>query len=120
MKAPTANLINAITLLVLSIWGFVEIGMSSTTALIPAGAGVMLLACQRGVKEENKIIAHVAVLVTLVILLALIVPLTSAIADVYENPLSLVRTLVMMTTSVLALVAFIRSFIAARKARDSS
>ncbi|MEM6577381.1 MAG: hypothetical protein AAF678_02735 [Pseudomonadota bacterium] len=118
MKAPTANLINAITLIVLSIWGFIEIGMSSTTALIPAAAGVMLLVCQRGVKEENKIIAHVAVLVTLAILLALIVPLSSAIGDVYEEPLSLLRTVVMMATCLLAFVAFIRSFIAARKARE--
>lgn len=118
MKAPTANLINAITLIVLSLWGFAAIGMSSTTALIPAAAGAMLLVCQRGVKEENKIIAHIAVVVTLAILLALIVPLTSALGAVYEDPLALLRTIAMMATCVIAFVAFIRSFIAARKARD--
>jgi len=119
MKAPAANLINAISLIVLSVWGFVEIGMSSTTALIPAAAGAMLLVCQRGVKEENKIIAHIAVFVTLVILLALIVPLASALGAIYEAPLALLRTGVMMATCLLALVAFIRSFIAARKSREA-
>ncbi|MEM9844885.1 MAG: hypothetical protein AAF965_08810 [Pseudomonadota bacterium] len=118
MKAPTANLINAITLTVLSTWSFIAIGMASTTALIPAVAGLMLLGCQSGVKEENKIIAHIAVVITLGIFLALIVPLVSAFGAVYEEPLALLRTALMMATCLLAFVAFIRSFIAARKARD--
>ncbi|MEM6375651.1 MAG: hypothetical protein AAF686_05380 [Pseudomonadota bacterium] len=118
MTAPTANLLNSITLIALSIWGFVEIGMSSGTALIPGAAGIMLLVCQKGVKEENKIIAHIAVLVTLLIFLALLVPLSSALGDVYQEPLALLRLVVMMLTCVLAIIAFIRSFKAARRARD--
>ncbi|MEM7076694.1 MAG: hypothetical protein AAGA28_17500 [Pseudomonadota bacterium] len=118
MTAPTANLINAIALIVLSVWGFAEIALSSWTALIPAAAGVILVLCQPGVRAENKFVAHVAVLVTVAILLALIVPLSSALGNVYEAPLALARTVIMMGTCLLAMVAFIRSFIAARKARS--
>lgn len=117
MTAPTANLINAITLIVLSLWGFVEIGLSSTTALIPAAAGVLLLACQRGVKEDNKIMAHLAVLITLALLLALLIPLGSALRADYEAPLALLRMGLMVASCGLALLAFARSFIAARNAR---
>ena len=46
--------------------------VQSPTALIPVGFGVILLLCTIGLKKENKIIAHVAVLLTLVILVALV------------------------------------------------
>ena len=44
--------------------------LSAPTAFIPVGFGVMLLACS-GVKAQNKVVAHIAVLLTLLILVAL-------------------------------------------------
>ncbi|MEM6498400.1 MAG: hypothetical protein AAF709_16955 [Pseudomonadota bacterium] len=118
MTAHSANLINAIVLLVCSIWAFVSSGAASYTALIPAGFGLLLLACHPGVKAHNKIIAHIAVLLTLVVLLALVMPLRGALAR--EDTMAMVRVGLMMLTGVIAMVFFIKSFIDARKAREST
>ncbi|MEM8553504.1 MAG: hypothetical protein AAGF71_01625 [Pseudomonadota bacterium] len=117
MIAPTANIINAASLILIGTWGFLAVGAAHFTALIPVGFGVALLACHPGVKSENKIIAHVAVTLTLVILLALFMPLMSALGD--GDVLAILRSLVMMATCVLAKVYFIKSFRDARKAREA-
>ena len=65
------------------------------------------------IKKENKIIAHIAVLVTLIALLGLTMPLKAAIAD--GRTLSIIRVAAMLLTGSLAMISFIRSFIAARK-----
>ena len=67
MNAYKANLINSISLIVLGVWGYID--GSSITALIPTAFGAILLACSGGVKNQNKIIAHIAVLLTLLIYL---------------------------------------------------
>lgn len=115
MKAHTASLTNALILIVCSIWAFVAIGGSSWTALIPAMFGVLLLACYRGVRDENKTIAHIAVVLTLVILVALYMPLSSALDDGAFGPL--VRSLAMVVSTLVALVFFIKSFRDARRNR---
>lgn len=115
MKAHTASLINAATLIICSIWAFLSIGGSSWTALIPAVFGVALLACYPGVKAENKVIAHIAVVLTFVILLALYMPLSSALSSGAAG--ALIRALAMVVTTALALVFFIKSFRDARRAR---
>ena len=71
------------------------------------------MACYPGIKSENKIIAHVAVLLTLVVLLALFMPLKGAFGR--DDSMAVVRILIMIAGSGLAMVAFVRSFIAARK-----
>ena len=115
MKAHTASLINAATLIVCSIWAYASIGGSSFTALIPGAFGVALLVCYRGVKAENKVIAHIAVLVTLVVLIALFMPLSSALST--GSLWATLRAVAMMATSILAIVYFIKSFRDARRAR---
>ena len=66
MNASKANLINSISLIAFGLWGYFEV--TSPTALIPVGFGVVLLLCYNGVKTQNKVVAHIAVLLTLVIL----------------------------------------------------
>lgn len=116
--APIANLLNALVLITMPIWAYLTSDNPSFTALIPAGFGLALILCQPGVKSENKAIAHVAVLLTLVVLVALVMPMRGAIGR--EDPLAIVRVGLMMLTSVVAMIAFIRSFIAARKAREAA
>ena len=58
MNASKANLINSISLIGFGLWGYFEV--TSPTALIPVGFGLILLLCYNGVKNQNKIIAHVA------------------------------------------------------------
>ncbi|MEN1727538.1 MAG: hypothetical protein AAGJ52_03770 [Pseudomonadota bacterium] len=115
MKAHTASLINAIVLLIASAWAYFGSDSPSFTALIPAAFALLLLACYSGVKKENKVIAHVAALLTLFILLALITPLRGAIGR--EDPMAIIRVGAMMASTVLAMVFFIKSFIDVRRRR---
>ena len=115
MKAHTASLINAILLIVLPLWGYLSSETPSITALIPAFIGVILLAMNYGVKKENKIIAHIAVLLTLVILFGLIKPLKGAIGR--SDTLAIGRVLVMIISTVVAMIFFVKSFIDAKKRR---
>ena len=120
MKPYIANLINAIVLIAFGLWGYLAPGAeeSSNTALIAPAFGLILLICTPLVKKENKIVAHIAVLLTLLIILALAYPLIKAISAEEMNPMKIFRIAAMILTSVLAMVSFIQSFKAARKARQ--
>ena len=111
MKTTQANLINSFTLIILSFWGYLDTG--SVTAFIPFGFGLFLLLCHNGLKRQNKIIAHVAVLLTLIILIALVVTRLQKSLD--EGGTGLFRIIFMILTSVIAMITFVRSFIEARK-----
>ncbi len=118
MKPFQANLLNALMLIVMGLWGFLseDEATRSTTALIAPAFGIMLLAMTSGIRNQNKLIAHIAVTLTLLILVMLIaMPLPARIED--GDQLGMIRILLMIATSALAMVAFVRSFIAARKAR---
>ena len=111
MKASFYNILNSIVLISLGLWGYFDV--QSPTALIPVGFGVILLLCTIGLKKENKIIAHVAVLLTLVILVALVGMRLPKSLD--SGGVGLFRVIAMITTSVLSMVAFVLSFIKARR-----
>lgn len=115
MKAHTASLINAIVLIAMSAWGYLSSESPSMTAFIPAAFGLILIGLNRGVKNENKVIAHVAVLLTLLLVFALIKPLTGAIGR--ADNMAILRVVLMMASTVFALVFFVKSFIDARKKR---
>tara|TARA_B100001057_G_scaffold151206_1_gene151145 strand:- start:3618 stop:3956 length:339 start_codon:yes stop_codon:yes gene_type:complete len=111
MNTYKANLINSISLIILGVWGYIEV--SSVTALIPTAFGAILLACSGGIKKQNKIIAHIAVLLTLLILFALLgMRLPKSLES---GGLGLFRVLAMCGTSIIAMIYFVKSFIAARK-----
>jgi len=64
---------------------------------------------------ENKVIAHIAVVLTLLILLAMLgMRLPKGIE---AGGIALVRTVIPIITGIIAMVAFVQSFIAAKKAR---
>ena len=115
MKAHIVSLIHAVALIGLGGYGYLSSDTPSVTALIPVVFGVLLLAMNNGVKKENKVIAHIAVLLTLLIIIGLIKPLTGAMGRGYSAAVARVAT--MLVLGVLAMVSFVRSFIAARKAR---
>jgi len=111
MNAYKANLINSISLIVFGIWGYIDV--SAITALIPTAFGAILLACTSGIKNQNKIISHIAVLLTLLILFALLgMRLPKSIES---GDIGLYRVLFMCGTSLIAMIYFVKSFIAARK-----
>ena len=111
MKTYQANLLNSIVLILRGLWGYFEV--VSPTALIPVFFGIVLLLCNGGVKKENKVIAHIVVLLTLLILVALVGMRLPKSLD--SGGLGLLRVIGMILTSSLAMVIFIKSFIAARK-----
>ena len=119
MKTYQANLLNSIVLIAMPLWSFftyeatVDKPEQSLTALIPVILGVVLFLCNTGIKKENKIIAHIAVLVTLIALLGLFMPFKAAIED--GRGLSIFRVTAMLITGVIAMITFVRSFIANRK-----
>ena len=114
MTPLKANLINSISLIGMGLWGYFQV--SSATALIPVVFGVLLLVCYFIASAKpalNKAIAHVAVLLTLLILFALVgMRLPKSLAT---GGSGLIRVLVMIATSGISIVVFIKSFIEARK-----
>ena len=114
MNATKANLLNSIVLIAVGGWGYFDGDGKSTTALIPVIFGVVLLLCYSGIKKQNKVIAHIAVLVTFICLLGLFMPLNGAIER--GNDTAVVRVSAMIVSSLTALVFFIKSFIENRKA----
>ena len=74
MKAHTVSLINSLVLVTMGLWGYLDSDSRPITALIPVIVGVILLIINSGVKKENKIAAHIAVLLTLLIIIGLVRP----------------------------------------------
>ena len=119
MTVEKMNLINALTLVILGLWGFIDVNTPSLetgiswTALIPVFFGVILLLCHKGIKNGSKVIAHIAVVLTLLILIALVVKRLPI--SIENGGIGLFRVAAMSVISLLAFVSFIRSFIENRK-----
>ena len=99
----------------MSIWGYVD--TDSFTALIPAVFGVILFLLGTMLTNEKlvKLSAHLVVLFTLLILLALVI---QVLPGVYERGgIGLIRVILMISTSSIAMIIFIKSFIDNRKSR---
>ena len=117
MKAYVASLVNSVILIGFGLWGYLGSETPSKTALIPVIFGAVLLSLYKGIKKEDKIVAHIAVLLTLLILGGLVKPLTAAIGR--EDGMAIMRVVVMLATTLIALAAFIKSFIDVRRAREA-
>lgn len=115
MKPHKASFINALLLISLGLWSYLNLESRPITALIPVIFGSILLLFNFGIKKENKLISHLAVTLTLLVLIGLLKPLFSAIERV--NTTAVVRVAVMLLSTAFALITFIRSFIEVRKNR---
>ena len=115
MKPHVTNLINAVVLIGIGLWGYFE--TNSPTAFIPVGFGVVLLLLNGGVKKENKVIAHIAVVLTLLVLIAMGGMRLPKAID--AGGMSLLRAVLPTVTGVIAMISFIKSFIDAKKARTA-
>jgi hypothetical protein len=115
MKPFHYNLINAGTLITMGLTGYIVSDSPSLTALIPVFAGLVLLVLFKGMKEGNRVIAHNVVVLTFLTLIALFKPLSGAISR--SNSGAIIRVLIMIISGILAMVAYIKSFIDARRNR---
>ena len=118
MNAFTANLLNSIVLIAMGLWGYFSSENPSMTAMIPVIFGVILLLMSQGIKKENKIISHVVVVLTLLILISLFKPLSGAMGR--ADNMATIRVGLMILTCIIAMVFFIKNFIDAKKARSQS
>tara|TARA_A100000164_G_scaffold311378_1_gene289343 strand:+ start:444 stop:800 length:357 start_codon:yes stop_codon:yes gene_type:complete len=113
MKPENANLINGLSLTLFGIWGYFE--SLSITAFIPVLFGAILLSCYYGIKNNNKIIAHIVVVLTFLILFALVF---KRLPNAYSSGgMGLFRSIAMIFTSIFALIFFIKNFIDNRKVK---
>ena len=122
MKTEQSNLLNSLTLITIGLWGYFDVSdynlsiissFEHWTALIPVVFGFVLLLCHKGVKNNSKLVAHIAVVVTLLIFIALVgkrLPIS-----IEQGGAGLFRVIAMSFTSLMALIVFIRSFISNRK-----
>ena len=117
MKVHTISILNSATLIAMSAWGYGASESPSITALIPLFFGLMLVLCYQGIKTQNKVIAHVAALLTLVVLVALFMPLKGAVGR--SDTLATVRVALMIVTSALSMGYFIKSLKDARKEKTN-
>lgn len=97
----------------MSLWGYLTSDNPSFTALIPTIAGLILLAMTPSMKKENKIVAHIVVVLTLLLIIALIKPFTAALGR--SDNLAIMRVLVMMGWGVVAMIVYVKSFVDARR-----
>jgi len=115
MKAATANLLNAVVLIAAGLYGYFGVaaadGTHSYTALIPAAFGLLFLVLHKGVASANKVIAHVVVVLTLILLVICIM----RFVKVEEWGAKKYIFLACIISNAVALVAFIGSFVAARR-----
>ena len=117
MTPHLANIINGVVLGACSVWAYVASGGALFTPFIPAAFGIALLACTPGLKAENKVVALVAALLTLVVIVSLVVPLQGAIGR--GDGAASVRVGLMMAASCFAMAVFVKSFIDVRRQRKT-
>ena len=118
MKSHNISLLSSLVLIVMSAWGYLSSETPSVTALIPLFFGVILIICYPGIKKENKIIANIAVSLTLLVFLALFMPLKGAFGR--EDNGAVLRIFLMISGATISLFGFIKSFINARKAKENN
>jgi peptidoglycan/LPS O-acetylase OafA/YrhL len=119
MKASSANLLNAIVLIAAGLYGYFGVltpeGTHAPTALIPAAFGLLFLILQKGVANENKVVSHVVVLLTFLLLIICV----GRYIKIDEWGPKKYIFLACILSNIIAMIAFIGSFIAARKKRNA-
>ena len=115
MKPYRMNLLCALILVLFGTWGYLGSETPSPTALIPVGFGILFALGTPWLRRENKVVAHILVLLTTVLIIALFMPLRGALNR--EDTLAAVRIGVMLVSCIAAMIVYIRSFIEARRAR---
>jgi len=117
MKPYIANLMNAGVLIGVGLIGYFSAG-KAPTALIPVGFGALFLILHPWMKKDNKVVAHIVVVLTLLLILMLAgMPLRKAMAN--SNTGAMMRLGLMIVAGIVAMVSYIKSFRDVRKAREA-
>ena len=117
MKPYIANLLNAGVLIGVGLIGYFSAGQAPT-ALIPVGFGALFLIMHPWMKKDNKVVAHIVVVLTLLLILMLAgMPFRKAMAN--SNTGAMMRLGAMILAGIFAMVSYIKSFRDVRKAREA-
>jgi len=114
MHPSRANLINAVILIALGLWGAISTNFASVTAFIAPAVGLVLLLLTNGLKNGNSIVSHLAVALTAIMFLVFFMPLSKGISANGFDLRSL-RIIIMMFSCLIALIVFIKHFSTQRK-----
>ena len=106
-----ATLINSLILILIGLSGYFI--KSAPTALIPVLFGILLGVCYLVYDKNNKLIAHIAIVLILLVFFSLFMPLNKRITD--QDIFGILRILGMQLVSLYSMICFIVSFIKARK-----
>ncbi|MBX2816661.1 MAG: hypothetical protein KTR24_11710 [Saprospiraceae bacterium] len=117
MKPHVANQILALVLIAMSAWGYFASDTPSMTALIPGIFGLVFILLHSPFKRENKVVAHVIVVLTLLLAISLIMPLKGTISR--GDTAGTIRVAIMLIMAIVALITYIKSFIDVRKQRSA-
>ncbi|MEM6696834.1 MAG: hypothetical protein AAF806_05500 [Bacteroidota bacterium] len=118
MKPFQINLVNGIVLVAMGLWAYLSAGEdASPTALIPVAFGALFLIATPLFKKGNKVVVHIIVLLTFLLIFALFMPFKARMEA--EDTLGMARVGLMIVTSIIAMVIYVKSFIDARKARQA-
>ena len=106
MNPKKAILFNAMTLILIGLSGYI-VNNYTPTALIPVIFGILLLFLSYLYDKNNKVVAHIGLVLILLVFISLFSPLTSQIdkKDLY----GIVRISLMQLVSLYAIVCFVSS-----------
>ena len=116
MAPYKANLLNGLVLLIVGILGYLEISNNATsdfspTVFIAPAFGILFLLLTPGLKKENKIVAHLVVLLTFLLgtmLLIMFIKRLSTGSNLTDP--SMIRFLIMIISCFTAMIVFVGSF----------
>ena len=115
MKVYLVSMMNAFILMTLGLWGYLGSETQSPIALLPVFAGALLISLIKGLRYGSKSMAHISIVVTFLILVAMVLPLISAIKN--SDSATIYRIGFMSTSCAVTIGFFVSRFIKVRKKR---
>ena len=109
MSPQRANLINSLVLLIIGLWGFGASGWGSTTALIAPSFGVLFLILMPFFNKGNKTVIYAVMVLTLILMIALLRPLTREMGQ--NDYQGVLRVATMMFSCITTTVVYYRNFL---------
>ncbi|MBK7408574.1 MAG: hypothetical protein IPJ40_11250 [Saprospirales bacterium] len=112
MKPYQVNIINALVLLVIGLWGYVHPEAQRSFALIPVAFGALFLGTTPLFRNGNRIVAYLVSGLTLLLALALAGFLVEALN--YHDPCNIFRFGIMALSSIGAAGVYLKTYLVQR------
>lgn len=117
MKLHIISFFHGVILIAFGIWSHLWPESPSPTALIPVLFGAAILVLNKGVRERKKAITSAVMILTFLVLVGLIFPLSGSISRA-DTP-AIIRVSIMMLASLVSLIFLVKRFFDARIDNDT-